>query len=193
MSRPRKVAKVSVIIFTQLISIDIIYWQIAVGRDAPADPPGVSRGMMDTNTQLTVSYITSSLNTPDQSRLIYVHGTPGDATAFTADLQNPIEGFESISVDRPGLGQSTPKVPALTLEDQANAIEPFLIEQGGRWPILIGHSMGGPIIAQVAGMYPDRVGGLVIIAGALDLELEEWKWYSEEELVECNPQKKPNL
>lgn len=111
-------------------------------------------------------------------RLIYVHGTPGDATAFADYILNPIEGFESISIDRPGFGKSTPARSVPSFEEQAAAIEPLLTQQDGSYPILIGHSLGGPIVARAAADYPDRVAGLVILAGSLDPELEEPKWFN---------------
>jgi pimeloyl-ACP methyl ester carboxylesterase len=57
-------------------------------------------------------------------------------------------------------------VPSLT--DQAAALEPLLVARKGQWPILIGHSLGGPIVAKAAAMYPDKVGAIVIVSGALD-------------------------
>ncbi len=124
----------------------------------------------------TLSHLRAgALNRP---RIIYVHGSPGDATAFADDLVEPMPGFESISIDRPGYGgaRGTGAVPSF--EAQARAIEPLLVERGGRWPILVGHSLGGPIVARAAADYPDRVGGLVIVAGSLDPQLEKLRWFN---------------
>lgn len=146
-------------------------------------PPGITRSAIappDHDSSPPLAYLTAG--DPAAPRLIYVHGTPGDAAAFTNYLRAPIPGHESISIDRPGFGDSRsprdrrPAVPAFA--DQARAIAPLLVERQGRWPILIGHSLGGPIIARVAADSPDRVGGLVILAGSLDPDLEEWKWYN---------------
>lgn len=111
-------------------------------------------------------------------RIIYVHGSPGDATAFADQLVKPIPGFESVSIDRPGYGRASGTGAVASFESQARAIEPLLVEQGGRWPILVGHSLGGPIIARAAADFPERVGGLVIVAGSLDPSLEELKWFN---------------
>ena len=114
----------------------------------------------------------------DAPNVIYVHGTPGDATAFADLLLTPVDGLNSIAVDRPGFGKTTPLLARVSYEDQARAIEPLLVERDGRWPILVGHSLGGPIVARVAADNPDRVGGLVIVAGSLDPELEDPKWFN---------------
>ena len=103
-------------------------------------------------------------------RVIYIHGTPGDATGWGDFLVDPVAGLESISVDRPGFGNSGPKNGSCEprFEVQALALEPLLLERDGQWPVVVGHSLGGPIAARLAAMYPDRVAGLVIVAGSLD-------------------------
>jgi pimeloyl-ACP methyl ester carboxylesterase len=111
-------------------------------------------------------------------RIIYVHGTPGDAGAFNRPLLDPVPGFESIAIDRPGFGESRPARAWPSFADQAAAIVPLLVRRDGRWPILVGHSLGGPIIARVAATHPDRVGALVIISGSLDPALEEPRWFN---------------
>lgn len=114
----------------------------------------------------------------DGPRLIYVHGTPGDSDNWRDYLLEPVPGFTSIALDRPGFGASAPKGHVGALADQAEAILPLLVERGGRRPLLVGHSLGAPIIAKLAALHSDRVGGLLIVAGSLDPELEDWHWYN---------------
>ncbi len=173
-----KFLKISALVFVGIVLTDIAAWQIVDRTTLPVPAEGLTRHEMTTETDWTMSYIQQADSDPEAQRLIYVHGTPGDATSLEGYLVDPMEGFESISIDRPGFGHTTPKKPALSLKEQARVIEPFLVERDGKWPILVGHSMGGPIIAQVAAMYPEMVGGLVIASGALDPELEEWRWYN---------------
>ncbi len=106
-------------------------------------------------------------------RVIFVHGTPGDATGWADFLLNVPQGFEFIAIDRPGFGRTVPATAEPSLERQARAIGPLLVRAGGYYPILIGHSLGGPIVARVAADYPDRVEGLIILAGSLDPTLEK--------------------
>lgn len=112
-------------------------------------------------------------------RIIYIHGTPGDASAYAHELNNPIQGFEHIAIDRPGFGKSSFNGKAVTsFEAQARAVLPLLEERPGGWPILVGHSLGGPIVARIAADYPDKVGGIIIVAGSLDPSLEKPRWYN---------------
>jgi pimeloyl-ACP methyl ester carboxylesterase len=107
-------------------------------------------------------------------RVIYIHGTPGEADGWADFLVDPVPGLEAVAVDRPGFGESGARDGSATdFEMQARAIAPLLVERQGKWPIVVGHSLGGPIAARLAAMYPDRVGGLVIVAGSLDPEQEK--------------------
>lgn len=104
--------------------------------------------------------------TPGGRRVVFVHGTPGDATAWADMLRHAPAGFEFIAVDRPGFGQTRPGAALPSLARQAEALAPLLTADGRT--ILVGHSYGGPVIAETAADYPGRVAGLVIAAGALD-------------------------
>ncbi|MGQ0627441.1 MAG: alpha/beta fold hydrolase [Phycisphaerales bacterium] len=110
-------------------------------------------------------------------RLVYVHGTPGDATEWANYLTSPVEGLESIAVDRLGFGQSGPAATT-SFADHARSLGPLLVEREGQWPILLGHSLGGPIVALAAANQPEKVRAIVILAGSLDPALEEPKWYN---------------
>ena len=83
------------------------------------------------------------------------------------------DGFEFIAVDRPGFGESDPKGAVIDLTAQAQALTPLLVRRNGRWPILIGHSLGGPVVAQAAAEMPQRIDSLIIAAGSLDPSLEK--------------------
>jgi len=108
--------------------------------------------------------------------VIFIHGTPGSADGWSDYLLNVPDGFDYVAVDRPGFGASGPRGSVPSLGDQAAALAPLLVSRRGRLPILVGHSLGGPIAAQIAADYPGKVGALVIVAGSLDPELEQIHW-----------------
>lgn len=113
------------------------------------------------------------LSVGERGSFIFIHGTPGSWDAFIdyfsdSSLYNLAE---IISPDRPGFGQSSYAKPIRSLEEQARLLKPIL-EEAKAPRILIGHSLGGPIVARLAMDYPELVDGLVMLAPALDPQLE---------------------
>ncbi|UTW56346.1 alpha/beta fold hydrolase [Kordiimonas sp. SCSIO 12610] len=118
-----------------------------------------------------VSYLVNG--DPNGVRVIYVHGTPGAGQEQNSFLYNVPSGIEFISVDRLGFGETKPYKSVTSLDAQAAALLPLLETKNGIKPILIGHSLGGPVVTAAAANYPDKVGALIQIASALDPELED--------------------
>jgi pimeloyl-ACP methyl ester carboxylesterase len=120
--------------------------------------------------QIEAGYNLSYLESGDHNGrlVVFVHGTPGEAEAWADYLMSVPSGFHYIAVDRPGFGQSGPDDAVASLAEQANAVAALIRAKGGRPAALVGHSLGGPIIAQVAVDAPELAAALVIVAGSLD-------------------------
>lgn len=116
------------------------------------------------------------MGSPGGRRVIFVHGTPGNAKGWSDYLLNVPAGYLYIALDRLGYGLSDPEYAVVSLKRQAQAIAPLLVTINGRKPILVGHSSGASIVMQTALDYPDNVGGMLLLAGAFDPELEEIHW-----------------
>jgi len=112
--------------------------------------------------------------------VVFVHGTPGDWSAFMGYLADPElqRAAHMISVDRLGFGDSAASGIEPSLARQAGALAPLLDRDGSaRGAILVGHSLGGPVVGRMAMDFPARVAGLIIVAGSCDPELEKRTWY----------------
>lgn len=118
----------------------------------------------------TLSYLQSG--NPAAPRLILVHGTPGSASGWSEYLTNPPPGADVVALDRTGFGDSGPEGAVTSLQAQAAAVY-ALFPTDGRRVVLLGHSLGGPIVARVAAEHPDRVAAVVLLAASLDPGLEE--------------------
>lgn len=118
----------------------------------------------------TLSYLQAG--NPKAPRLILVHGTPGSASGWSDYLTDPPPGADVVALDRPGFGDSGPEGAVTSLEAQAAAVY-ALFPTDGRRVVLLGHSMGGPIVARVAAEHPDRVAAVVLLAASLDPGLEK--------------------
>jgi pimeloyl-ACP methyl ester carboxylesterase len=107
--------------------------------------------------------------------VLFVHGSPGSMDAFFHFLVDTtlLPKALLISTDRPGFGYSNFGVAEPSLKKQALALKPILEKYANNKPrILVGHSLGGPLIVKMAMEYPDLIDGLIIVAGSIDPELE---------------------
>jgi pimeloyl-ACP methyl ester carboxylesterase len=107
--------------------------------------------------------------------VLFVHGSPGSLSAFIHFLADTtlIDRSLLITTDRPGFGYSNFGIGEGSLEKQAKILKPILQEYKNNRPIiLVGHSLGGPLIARMAIDYPELVDGLIIVAGSIDPTLE---------------------
>ena len=111
--------------------------------------------------------------------LLFVHGTPGSWDAFAAYLRNKelLQHYRIISIDRPGFGYSN-FGHAMNLTEQTKIITAWMDSVNNHQPfIIIGHSMGGPLVVKLAAARPAYTKALVILAGAMDPAAEKpEKW-----------------
>lgn len=115
---------------------------------------------------------------PDGTPIVFVHGSPGGWTAWARFLQTPaLKDFgERIAMDRPGFGRSDASDVVPDLRRQA-ALLVELIPPGPP-AVLVGHSLGGPLIVWMAIDHPEKVCGGVMLAGSMAPELEQPRWYN---------------
>lgn len=113
--------------------------------------------------------------------IVLVHGSPGSADAFLSYLADTFltKIARLVAVDRPGFGytQGFGK-PERSLEIQAASVQAVVNQLApGQKVWLVGHSLGGPVIARFAMDYPEQTAGLVLVAASIDPTLEEHPWW----------------
>ena len=119
------------------------------------------------------------LDKAQDATVVLIHGTPGSWSAFADYFKDSALYNEAVLVspDRPGFGKSSYGKPVASLEEQCNLLAPIL-EKYPAPRILVGHSLGGPIVARMAMDHPDLVEGIIMLAPALAPELEpEEDWF----------------
>jgi len=107
--------------------------------------------------------------------VLFVHGSPGSLSAFIGFLADTAVTNHALTIttDRPGFGHSNFGIAEPSLEKQAGTLKPILEKFKGNRPIiLVGHSLGGPVIARMAMDYPELVDGLIFVAASIDPKLE---------------------
>lgn len=102
--------------------------------------------------------------------IVFVHGWTCDSSSWAGQVPAFARDYRVITVDLPGHGKSgSPADGKFSADLFAQAVEAVRAEAGAERVVLVGHSMGAPVIRQYAIKYPDRVAGLVAVDGPLDL------------------------
>jgi len=117
-------------------------------------------------------YIQTGAN--DKPTLLFVHGSPGSWDAYKRYLTDSLllKKYRMIAIDRPGFGTSD-FGQAENLAIQTKIIEGFVSKIDNQQPIvLIGHSLGGPVVVKMAADEPQLFHHLVVLAGAVDPHAE---------------------
>jgi pimeloyl-ACP methyl ester carboxylesterase len=113
--------------------------------------------------------------------LIFIHGSPGSWNAFENYLRDNdlLQHFHMVSIDRPGFGYSD-YGNAEHMNKQMEIISPLLQKLKNDKPMfLVGHSLGGPLVVELAYRNPELINAFVLLAGSVDPQAEEpEKWRS---------------
>ncbi len=136
----------------------------------------------------------------DSLVVAFVHGSPGSLADYKFFLSDPELCKEAtlLSIDRLGFGYSDFGQVTSSLSIQAKAIAEVLKPFKKNKIILVGHSLGGPVIAKTAMDYPELIDGVLLIAPSISPALEpssdwrktlNWKifqWIAPTALTVCN-------
>jgi abhydrolase domain-containing protein 14 len=98
---------------------------------------------------------------PENTTVLLLHGM-----SFTAETWKELgtiellarEGYHAVAVEMPGFGRS----PASDARP-GTVLKEFLAQKAIEAPVLVGPSMGGRISLEFCLVYPDLVGGLILI------------------------------
>ena len=121
----------------------------------------------------TMTYLQVGENT-NRPLLVLVHGSPGSLVAYEDYYMDTtlLEKYMIISIDRLGFGYSDFGKSEPSLANHAKLIGAILKDYPNQKKLLVGHSMGGPVIAKVAMEYPQLADGLMMIAPSISPDLE---------------------
>lgn len=99
--------------------------------------------------------------------VVFVHGWASDLTFWRAQAPAVDGRVRAIFVDLPGFGRSDKPDVTYSMDYFAGAVDAVLQAAGVQRAVLVGHSMGTPVIRQYYRRYPAKVVALVVVDGAL--------------------------
>jgi len=125
-------------------------------------------GKAMTNAELAVAVATGS---PDKEatgkHILLVHGAWGGAWEFDETIQGlQHRGHQATAIDLPGHGESEVPISQVTMDAYVKCVIEAANGILGQI-VLVGHSLGGSIISQVAEKIPDKIERLVYAAAVL--------------------------
>jgi pimeloyl-ACP methyl ester carboxylesterase len=110
--------------------------------------------------------IHSSSHGTGTKTVILVHGWTCDETTWDAQVTVLSKQYRVLTLDLPGHGKSaSPKDGVFSMELFAKAVEAVRSEAKANKVVLVGHSMGTPVIVQYARMFPQHTAALVFVDG----------------------------
>jgi len=123
-----------------------------------------------------------SLGNKKGTPVVMVHGTPGSWDTYKYILGNSKlqKDFNLISIDRLNWGQSISSAEENpeSFKAQVESIVAMIKHATDQPVILVGHSLGASIVPKITIEHPELVYGLVVLAGSLDPNLGEPRWYN---------------
>jgi pimeloyl-ACP methyl ester carboxylesterase len=100
--------------------------------------------------------------------VIFIHGWTCDSSSWQSQVPEFARKYRVVTVDLPGHGRSdSPADGKFTMDLFARAVEAVRNEVKADKVVLVGHSMGAPVIRQYARLYPQHVAALVAVDGPL--------------------------
>lgn len=107
--------------------------------------------------------------------LVLVHGYPLDHHLWDEVVPLLEDQFDLILPDLRGFGESNTVDAFYTMEDYASDIAGLLDHLGIQKAAIAGHSMGGYVALAFVRLFPERVGGLGLVASQVLADPEERK------------------
>src|SRR5215212_10426130 len=98
--------------------------------------------------------------------LILLHGLSGSGRWWGRNVPAFADSFRTYTVDLPGFGESR-GVRWSRLDDIADRLADWLVDEGLSQAHFAGHSLGGAVAARLAARHPDRIDRLVLVDAAI--------------------------
>jgi pimeloyl-ACP methyl ester carboxylesterase len=100
--------------------------------------------------------------------VLFVHGWTCDSSSWSRQVPAISRQYQTVTIDLPGHGKSgSPKDGKFSMAMFANSVEAVRREVHADKLVLVGHSMGTPVIRQYARMFPQHVAVLVLVDGTV--------------------------
>jgi pimeloyl-ACP methyl ester carboxylesterase len=102
-----------------------------------------------------------------ETALVFVHGWTCDLTFWRSQVPAFAGDTRILLIDLPGHGQSDKPTIEYSMDFFARSVDAVLQDAGVETAVLVGHSMGTPVIRQFYRLFPHKTWALVVVDGSL--------------------------
>src|SRR5687768_2952058 len=99
--------------------------------------------------------------------IVLIHGWGGSKGMWEKQVEDLRRDFRVVAVDLPGFGNSDKPETNYTMQFLAEGVSAVMKEAKVSKALLVGFSMGVPVMTAFYKKYPERVAGLVALDGGL--------------------------
>ena len=108
-----------------------------------------------------------------KTAVVFIHGWCCDHTVWRSQAAAFDGKTRMLFVDLPGYGKSDHPKTEYTMEVFAKGVGAVLRDAGVESAVLVGHSMGTPVVRQCYRSFPDKIKALVFVDGPLRLFIKD--------------------
>lgn len=128
--------------------------------------------------------VTRTIQTPDDvsivydvrgrgdTALVFVHCWSCDRAFWHEQVDELADRYRVVAMDLPGHGESGANRASWSIAELARDVQTVVEKLKLKRVILVGHSMGGPVVVEAARRMPGRVIGIVLVDTMQDVEFE---------------------
>ena len=104
--------------------------------------------------------------------IVLVHGWSNDHTIWDAQIAHFSQHHQVIALDLPGFGESDGDRTDWSMARFGDDVFRVVDALGPQRVVLVGFSMGGPVVVEAARRMPDRVAGIVLVESMKDVDVK---------------------
>ena len=104
--------------------------------------------------------------------IIFVHGWSNTKSIWKAQVSNFSKKYRVIAVDLPGFGKSGNNRNEWTIASYGEDIASIIQQLNLKKVVLVGFSLGAPIVIEAANKVPDHVIGVVLVDALQEIEMQ---------------------
>src|SRR6185369_10817796 len=172
--------RVALIYLTLLVASHVVTRTSSTDTNVRAGSVAIVKaidGERKTEREVRIAYQEYGSNAdPARPTVVLVHGSPGHKEDFRSLAPELAKRYRVIAPDLPGFGSSTASVPDYSIRAHARYVIELMDALGIERAHLLGFSMGGGVVLNIADIAPQRVASITMLSAHGVQTAAIWLW-----------------